>query len=615
MNTSAVVSASGSAPSRTLAGTLRPELGRIALGCVCLVGTNVFSLAIPWLLKQAIDALRELVPVAAHGVVVRNAVLIIVFAVLQALIRTWSRIFIFDAGRNIEYGLRRDLFDHLARLDPGFYRRHPTGDVMSRLTNDLTSVRLLYGPGLLNLLNTALVYATALALLLRLSPRLTALALIPYPLLLGAARLASRRIYRASRAIQDQLGTMSTAIQEDLAGIAVIKHYTLEESRQQAFRVVNDEYLDRSLALVRARGALMPVFAMLGGIGTLIVLWAGGREVIAGRMSVGSLVAFNGYLVLLSWPTFALGWIIGIWQRGVASWARVRELFETQPTIGDGDPDRVPMPPRDELRQAEPGYAHAIADSSLTPSVDVRDLSIAAGGRKLLDGVSFVLPAGATLAIVGRTGSGKTTLVDAVLRMQEVAPGAVRVGGRDVTHIPLAALRGMIGYAPQDAFLFSATVAENIAFGIRDEPDPAARDERVRRAAEAAGLAPDVAVLPDGYGTLVGERGITLSGGQRQRVALARALAADPQILILDDSLSSVDAETERAILTKLRPILSGRTSILISHRVAAVKDADQILVLDGGRVAEQGTHAALLASGGVYASLYREQLAQEAVE
>jgi ATP-binding cassette subfamily B protein len=359
----------------------------------------------------------------------------------------------------------------------------------------------------------------------------------------------------------------------------------------------------------------MPLFAMLGGIGTLIVLWAGGREVIAGRMSVGSLVAFNGYLVLLSWPTFALGWIISIWQRGIAGWARVRELLTTAPAIADiGDPQRVPTPPRDELRQAQPGSAHAIAPANITPAIEVRDLSIEVGARRLLDGVSFTLPAGATLAIVGRTGSGKTTLVDAVLRMQEVAPGAVRIGGRDVTQIPLAELRGMIGYAPQDAFLFSATVADNIAFGIRGAVDAPARDDRVQRAAEAAGLAPDVAVLPEGYGTLVGERGITLSGGQRQRVALARALAADPQILILDDSLSSVDAETERTILTRLRPILTGRTSILISHRVAAVKDADQILVLDGGRVAESGTHAALLASGGLYASLYREQLAQEAV-
>ena len=598
MNTSGVILPAESTPKRTLGSTLRPELGRLVFGCICLVGTNAFSLAIPWLLKQSIDALRTLSPTVAHGIVVRDAIAIIAFAVLQAVIRTWSRIFIFDAARNIEYGLRRDLLAHLTRLDPAFYRRHPTGDVMSRLTNDLTAVRALYGPGLLNLLNTVLAYATALALLLHLSPRLTLLALIPYPLLLGAARLASRHIHRASRAIQDQLGTMSTAIQEDLAGIAVIKHYTLEASRQKAFRAVNDEYLKRSLTLIRVRGALMPLFAVLGGIGTLIVLWAGGREVIAGRMTVGSLVAFNGYLVLLSWPTFALGWIIGIWQRGTAGWARVRELLDTKPAIADALDNVVPA-----------------SGAVSTPSIEVRDLRIAADGRNLLDGVSFELPAGATLAIVGRTGSGKTTLVDAVLRMQEVAPGVVRIGGRDVTHIPLAELRGLIGYAPQDAFLFSATVADNIAFGIRANLDATARDERVRRAAEAAGLAPDVAVLPDGYQTMVGERGITLSGGQRQRVALARALAADPQILILDDSLSSVDAETERTILTRLRPILAGRTSILISHRVAAVKDADQILVMDSGRVAESGTHAALLASGGIYASLYREQLAQEAIE
>jgi ATP-binding cassette subfamily B protein len=391
---------------------------------------------------------------------------------------------------------------------------------------------------------------------------------------------------------------MSTAIQEDLAGIAVIKHYTLEESRQRAFRGVNDEFLARALSLVRVRGALMPMFAMLGGIGTLIVLWAGGREVIAGRLSIGGLVAFNAYLVLLSWPTVALGWIIGIWQRGVASWVRVKELLSERSSVED--------------RVEDPAGA-TVADASATeaaPAIEARDLAITVDGRKLLDGVSFALPAGGTLAIVGPTGSGKTTLVDAILRMQDVAPGALRVGGEDVTALPLERLRTLTGYAPQDAFLFSATVAENIGFGRRGPADA----ERVRWAAEAAGLGPDIAVLPEGYETLVGERGITLSGGQRQRVALARALAADPRILILDDSLSSVDAQTEREILTRLRPILAGRTSVLVSHRVAAVKDADRILVLDGGRVAEQGTHDELLARGGLYASLYREQLAAEAL-
>jgi ATP-binding cassette, subfamily B, multidrug efflux pump len=579
----------------SIRGRVRPELGGIALGAICLAATNALALSIPWLIKGAIDALRTVGRAGgAQGLVTRNAGLIAVCALAQALIRTWSRILIFNAGRNIEYRLRGDVFRHLLRQDAGFFRAHPTGDVMSRLTNDLSAVRMLFGPGLLNLFNTALVYLTTLWLLVHLSPRLTLWALLPYPALLAGARLFSRQMYRASRAIAEQLGTMSTSIQEDLSGIAVIKHYTLEPEREAQFRRLNDEYLARSLALVRSRGTLTPLFAMLGGAGTLIVLWAGGREVIAGRLSVGGLVAFNAYLVLLSWPTIALGWIIGIWQRGLAAWIRVRELLSTAPRIAD-----------------PPGAAGA-AVALGAPSIEVRDLSVVVDGRRLLDGVSFSLPAGATLAIVGPTGAGKTTLVDAIVRLQEVAPGTVVVGGHDATRIPLATLRGRVGYAPQDAFLFSATVAENIGFGIRD-PGPDA-PERIRQAAEAAGLAPDIASLPDGYDTMVGERGITLSGGQRQRVALARALAAAPQILILDDSLSSVDAQTEREILTRLRPILAGRTSILISHRVAAVKDADQILVLDGGRVAEIGTHGALLEKGGVYASLYREQLAAEAL-
>ena len=581
-------------PRASILARLRPEIAGILAGSVCLVATNALALAIPWLIKSAIDALRAGTAGAraagqVHAAVVRDAALIAALAAGQAVIRTFSRILIFNAGRNIEYRLRGDLFRHLLALDRGFYRRQTTGDVMSRLTNDLGAVRQLFGPGLLNLINTALVYGTTVWLLLNLSPRLTLWALVPYPLLLAGVRLSSRRIYHWSRAIQEQLGVMSASIQEDLAGIAVIKHYTLEPVRDAKFRSLNDAYLDRALSLVRVRGTLSPLFAALGGVGTLIVLWRGGQEVIAGRLTVGGLVAFNAYLVLLSWPTIALGWIIGIWQRGIAGWARVRDLLETPPGILS--------PP---LAATDPQLG--------SPSIDVRELTIEVDGRRLLDRVSFSLPAGATLAIVGPTGAGKTTLVDALVRMQDVPAGRIFIGGRDITEIPLQALRGQIGYAPQDAFLFSATVAENIGFVPTERA-------RIEAAAEAAGLLPDLAVLPEGYETLVGERGLTLSGGQRQRVALARALAAEPRILILDDSLSSVDAQTEREILTRLRPILAGRTSVLISHRLAAVRDADLILVLDGGRVAESGTHPSLMAAGGLYATLYRTEQDAAALE
>ncbi|HSS37411.1 MAG TPA: ABC transporter transmembrane domain-containing protein, partial [Polyangia bacterium] len=341
---------------------LRPEIAGILAGSVCLVATNALALAIPWLIKSAIDALRAGAAGArtagnVHAAVVRDAALIAALAVGQAVIRTFSRILIFNAGRNIEYRLRGDLFRQLLGLDPGFYRRHPTGDVMSRLTNDLGAVRQLFGPGLLNLINTALVYLTTVWLLLHLSPRLTLWALLPYPLLLAVARLSSRRIYHWSRAIQAQLGVMSASIQEDLAGIAVIKHYTLEPVRDAKFRGLNDAYLDRALSLVRVRGTLSPLFAVMGGAGTLIVLWAGGQEVIAGRLTIGGLVAFNAYLVLLSWPTIALAWIIGIWQRGIAGWARVRDLLETAPGIRSEPVDGAASPPA-------------------APSIDVRDLTI-----------------------------------------------------------------------------------------------------------------------------------------------------------------------------------------------------------------------------------------------
>lgn len=591
-------------PALDIGPRLRPQLGLLVGGSLLLAVTNALGLTIPWLLKGAIDSLRGLQasPGAAAGgtihLVTVTAALIAGTAVAQGIARTFSRILIFNAGRNVEYQLRQDLFWHLCRMDPGFFRRNSTGDVMSRMTNDLSAVRMLFGPGILNVVNTAIVYVTGLWLLVHLSPWLTLIAVAPYPILIVTARLWSRVIYGASRAMQDQLGTLSTALQEDLAGIAVVKSYALEEARQAAFARQSEGYLDRALALARARGALTPLFALIGALGTLIVLWAGGRQVIAGKMTLGSLVAFNAYLVYLSFPTIALGWILAVWQRGLAAWVRVRELLSTAPAITD-TPDHAGVP-----ATAAPGE----------PSVSIRALRVVREGRVILDDVSIDIAAGGTLAVVGPTGSGKTTLIDAVPRFLEVPRGVVFVGGRDVHDVPLGTLRALIGYAPQEAFLFSATVGENVAFGLPVGLDAEQRARRVARAVEAAGLSADLSALPDGIETLVGERGVTLSGGQRQRVALARALAAQPAILILDDSLSSVDAQTERDILTRLGPILRGRTSILVSHRVAAVRRADLIIVMDGGRVAERGTHEQLLASGGLYASLYREQLAAEAL-
>ncbi len=626
--TSRVPSEHGGAASATarrlsILDRLRDEVWLLFLGCLCLAGTNALGMTIPWLLKSAVDALRALHgngPITADGghaaaaatatavatayeIVARSAGWIAAAAIGQAVIRTASRVLIFNAGRNIEFGLRRDLFRHLCRMDAGFYRHHATGDVMSRMTNDLSAVRMLFGPGVLNVVNTLMVYATGIWLLLRLDSRLTMIALIPYPALIFFARLWSRRIYAASRALQEQLGALSTALQEDLAGIAVVKSYALEDRRHAGFARQSQAYLDCALSLARTRGSLTPLFAVIGAMGTLIVLWAGGREVIAGRLTLGGLVAFNAYLAYLSFPTIALGWILAVWQRGVAGWVRVRDLLATEPAISDVLADPSGPPAR------HPGHGEAA-----TLSLRIHDLSLVRDGRTILQNVSLRIPGGGTLAIVGPTGSGKTTLVDAVPCLWNVPRGTVFLGERDIRDYPLAQLRSSIGYAPQEAFLFSATVAENVGFGLPPGIAPSERAKRVARAVQAAGLAPDLAVLPNGIDTVVGERGITLSGGQRQRVALARAIATEPSVLVLDDSLSSVDAETEREILTRLRPILKGRTSILVSHRVAAVREADQIVVLDQGRVAEHGTHQELLEARGVYATLYREQLAAEAL-
>jgi ATP-binding cassette subfamily B protein len=564
---------------------------KVLLGAFLLVATNGLALVIPYLLGRTIEALRGDDPASTVPVL---ALAMIGFAVAQAFTRIGSRISLFNAARQAEADLRSSLFAHLMTLDPGYYRAHPVGDVMSRMTSDVQTVRAMWGPGILNLVNTSVLFVAALVLMVGIDPWLTLWALLPYPVVVLLGTIYGRLIYRSSFAVQEEMGRLSTALQEDLGGIAVIKTYTLEERRARVFRTRSDAVLRKNMVLTRTRGQLMPLLGAVASLGTVVVLWLGGTAVINGRISLGQLIQMNAYLALLVWPTLALGWMIAVLKRGQASWARLAALLETVPAIQSG--------------------AVALPIDSVRGEVSLRGLTIEIGGRKLVDDVTFDMKPGTVTAIVGRLGSGKSLLLEAIPRILDVAPDQVFLDGHCVTTLHLADLRASIGYAPQEAFLFSTTIAENIAMGIRDQASvgDAGVRARVAAAARAAGLERDLAALPDGLETMVGERGVTLSGGQRQRVALARALAAEPRVLVLDDSLSSVDAETEKEILERLDEVMRGRTAILISHRVAAVRRAQQIVVLDAGRVVERGTHAELLARGGVYAELYRAQLGEE---
>ncbi len=588
--------------------------GPIAAGVVMLLATNLLMIGVAKYTGYSLDALKA----GDADAIPADAAWLAFFALATAVTRIFSRIWIFNAARGAEYELRSDLFGHLLTLDAGFYRKNPTGDVMSRLTNDVQTVRAMWGAGVLQVLNTFFVFVPVLSMMLLIDPVLTLWAILPYPTIVMIGRVFGRRIFTTSRAVQAQLGTLSSDLQEDLGGIQAIKSYGLEPERRAKFVASSKRLLDANMALVRVRGEMVPLLAALSSLGTVIVLWIGGRAAINGDIRFGQVFELLVYVAKLVWPTLALGWMLSLLQRGAASWARLEQLFATRPAVADGDV--------------------VIPDGELHGALELRGLTIAIEDRKLLDDVSLTCPAGTITAIVGRTGSGKSTLVDALTRMLDVAPGQILLDGRDITTLTLGQLRSAIGYAPQDAFLFSTTIADNIAMGYgggrslpRARADELAQigattkhegeldplrggtvDTRVSGAARAAGLERDLDAMPDGFATVVGERGITLSGGQRQRVALARALAKAPRVLVLDDSLSSVDAETERIILGHLREVMKGRTSILISHRVAAVKNADQIAVLDAGRIVEVGTHAQLLAKGGLYAELYQTQLDPE---
>ncbi len=573
-----------------------------------LLATNLFFLGVPEFLKRSIDALKA----GNFDVIPHTVTLLVVFALATAVTRIFSRVWIFNAARAAEYDIRSELFGHMMTLSPGYYRDHPTGDVMSRLTNDVQTVRAMWGAGLVHLANSVTAFATVLTYMILLDPIVALVAILPYPMIFVVGQAMSRKIYRTQRDVQAELGGLSTRIQEDLGAIQVIKTYGLEEVRRAGFLEASKRLLDKNMDAAKVRMQLGPVLNTLAPLAVAILIFVGGRAVIHRDISAGAYTAFGALLARLVWPTLTLGFMLALVQRGRASWTRLIELQDTKTDIpeGTGDP---------------------LAASAEPARVEVKDLTIKIGERALLEHVSFSLAPGSITAIVGRTGSGKSTLVEALCRLNEVPAGTIFIDGRDITTIPLASLRAQLGYAPQEAFLFSTTIADNIAMGYgHGTAIPAARraelervgaaasapdlsgEPRVNEAARAAGLERDLARMPEGLSTVVGERGITLSGGQRQRVALARSLAAKPRLLVLDDSLSSVDAETEKLILANLRDVMHGRTAVLISHRVAAIKDADQILVLDQGKLVAVGTHSELIAAGGVYAELYRTQLDAE---
>lgn len=574
---------------------------RYARGIACLVVTATLAMSIPWLLKRAVEGIEHGRP---FGEIASTLLLIIGIAVVQGLVRSFSRFLIFNVGRDIEHQLRNELFAHLQTLSLSYYQRQPIGDLMSRLVNDVTAVRLLLGLGVINILNTPLYYVYAMAAMLAMDPVLTLLALAPYPFMFLLVRIMSRQLMERTLNVQAGLADLSSRVQESVSGMHVIRAYVREGWQNAEFAGLNDRFKTESIALARVRGLFPPLMKGVSGTGLLVVLWYGGSKVIAGQLSLGDLVAFMGYLHLLAWPTMAMGWLISLYQRGKAAMQRLEVIWQTRPDIVDG---------RGELRSGAQSVRGEICFQHVDfayPADDHADDYGPGNGQDrqtVLRDITFTVPAGKTVAIVGRMGAGKSTLVNLLPRLFDVSHGAVTIDGRDIRLFSLAELRACIGFVPQDPFLFSARIQDNIAFS-----QPEVDDDDVRRAAALASVDAEVEDFPKGYETVIGERGMTLSGGQKQRLTLSRALLADTPIVVLDDALSSVDTKTERAILHALRSSTKEKTVLIISHRVSAIRDADLIVVLDEGRVAALGTHADLVDRGGVYTELFQDQALEE---
>ena len=561
----------------------------LILGTLCVFANNGIWVLFPQVLKRAIDDLNIGV---THQKLVTYSLLMVAIAASKGLFQYLTRWIVIGVSRDIEFDLRNDLFAHLETLPYSYYQKTRTGDIMARATNDLNAVRMLLGPAIMYSANTIVFTAGALVFMTQISWKLTFWAFLPLPIVSIVLQYFGRRIHERFERIQAMFSEISARTQENYSGARIVRAFSQENSEIDLFENANREYISRSLKLVRLMGMLFPTLETMLGLAVVLVLWLGGRAVIHGTMSVGSFWAFTTYMVQLTWPIIAVGWVINIIQRGTASMARINEILTAEPDIVDSP---------------ESGK---LAKANISGDLEFRHLNFSYGGAPVLHDVNLKVPAGTSLAIVGPTGSGKTTLVNLIPRIYDAERGTVLLDGRPLQDYPIDWLRRNIGFVPQETFLFSDSIRENIAFGVEE-----ASDREIRSAAAGASIATDIESFPEQYKTVVGERGITLSGGQKQRTAIARALIRNPKILVLDDALSSVDTYTEEKILDHLREVMKGRTTIFISHRVSTVRAADQIAVLHDGRIVELGHHDELLEKNGYYADLYNKQLLEEELE
>ena len=572
--------------------TLWPYIHRyrkgFSLGIASLLVKDVLAASLPIVLKFGVDSLTRGFQMR---IVLELAAAIVGLAAIKGVFQYWMRVILIGISRDIEYDIRNDLFRGLVRLSQDFYWRYRTGDIMARSTNDLNAVRMMLGPGIMYIVETVVMLILSIGVMLETNARLTLMAFIPAPFVSLAVIFFGRKIHVRFEHIQRIFSDISSKVQENLSGVRVVRAYAQEQPEIEQFETLNRGYVRENIGLARIQGMFQPLLQALIAMTFLIVLWAGGRQLLDGRITIGSFVMFNVYMGMLVWPMIAFGWVINLMQRGTASLNRINELLDERPTIHR---------PTDNVLQAREYEAELGFDN----------VHVNFGGRAALNGINLTIAAGETVAIVGHTGCGKTTLVNLVPRLFDPTSGTVRFGGLDLKRFDPEELRHEIGFVPQETFLFSASLAENIAWGV-----VAATPHEIRRAAEIAGLASDIESFPNGLETAIGERGLTLSGGQKQRVAIARAILRNPRVLILDDALSSVDTVTEEKILNALARVMRDRTTILISHRVSTVQNADRIVVLSHGSIVESGTHQELQRLGGYYAELYQKQLLEEELE